>query len=380
MFFKDIIGQDEIKKRLIKSAIDGRVSHAQLLLGPEGCGNLALAIAFAQYLNCESPQETDSCGQCSSCTKAHKLIHPDIHFSYPIISKKTEGKTLSTSYINEWRSAIQNNPYLNTNQWFKAIDAENKQGNIPIAECNDILKKLSLKAFESRNKILLMWMPEYLGPAGNVLLKILEEPPENTYFLLVSENQDAIINTILSRLQLLKLNRLQEDQITEALVNGQDINNEEAARISRLVSGNYNEALHMCDYIENNNEKLLLEWVDNCMNNRGESQMDWIEEFAIIGRENQKNFLKYALHFFRECMVIKYGGLKDLRMEVKERELAAHLAQTLSIDQIDKIYNLLNRSTYYIERNAHPKITLLQMSIQISKIFQNKEVILADSY
>ena len=214
MQFKEVIGQQKVKDYLLKSAQSDQVSHAQLFLGPEGCGNLALAIAYAQYLQCRNKGATDACGKCSSCIKANKLIHPDIHFSYPTVGSKAK----STDFLKEWRDAVEQQPYMNVYQWLQHIKAENKQGNITREECEAIIRKLSLRAYESTYKVLIVWMPEYLGKEGNRLLKLIEEPPVNTVFLLVAENANLILNTILSRTQQLRIHRLSDAAIKEALV------------------------------------------------------------------------------------------------------------------------------------------------------------------
>ena len=214
MQFSDIIGQAAVKQHLIHTASDDRIAHAQLFWGNEGSGNLPLAIAYAQFVLCENKQATDSCGTCKACVKAQKLIHPDLHFSYPTVG----AKALSTELLPQWRKALQQQSYLTINQWLALLGGENKQGNITAAECLDISKKLSLKAFESDYKILILWLPEYLGKEGNRLLKLIEEPPEKTLFLLVANNQELILNTILSRCQLVKINPLDDADYYRAII------------------------------------------------------------------------------------------------------------------------------------------------------------------
>jgi DNA polymerase-3 subunit delta' len=211
MQFKQIVGQDAIKQRLITSVKENRVSHAQLFLGPGGSGSLPLAVAYAQYLSCENKLEDDSCGECSSCRKYQKLMHPDLHFSYPFFAKHKDDTAIT--FIEQWRDAFIANPYLSLDTWRGYLDAENKQANINIAECHQIIKKLSFKPFESAYKILILWLPEYLDKEGNALLKIIEEPQPNTLFILVAQNQDQILNTILSRTQLIKIPPLGYEEI-----------------------------------------------------------------------------------------------------------------------------------------------------------------------
>src|ERR1700744_5430086 len=243
MQFKHIAGQAAVKQRLINSVNENRVSHAQLFLGPEGSGSLALAVAYAQYLCCEDKQPDDSCGECSSCRKYQKLMHPDLHFSYPFFAKHKEDNALT--FIEQWRGAFLANPYLDFDAWRGYLDAENKQANINIAECHQIIKKLSFKPFESQYKVLILWLPEYLDKEGNALLKIIEEPQPNTLFLLVAQNQDLILNTILSRTQLVKIPALSYEEIKETLIAQHNQTEEAAAEIAYLANGNLSEALTM---------------------------------------------------------------------------------------------------------------------------------------
>src|ERR1700743_2697193 len=243
MQFKPIIGQEAVKQRLIGTVKDNRVSHAQLFLGPEGSGSLALAVAYAQYLSCENRHPDYSCGECSSCHKYQKLIHPDLHFSYPFFAKDKNDTALT--FMEQWRDALLANPYLGLDTWRGYLDAENKQANINIAECHQIIKKLSLKPFESDYKIMILWLPEYLDKEGNALLKIIEEPQPNTLFLLVAQNQDQILNTILSRTQLIKIPALGYDEIREFLIHQHKQTEDAASEIAYLSNGNLTDALAM---------------------------------------------------------------------------------------------------------------------------------------
>lgn len=217
MLFSEVIGQESVKAQLKQMASGGRLPHALLFLGPQGSGKLSLAMALAQYLLCENPGADDACGQCNQCNKAGKLIHPDLHFSYPTIGTKA----ISDHFLVNWRQAMADNPYLDVNQWLQGIGAENKQGNITKEECVNIIKKLSLKTFENNYKVLIMWLPEFLGKEGNRLLKVIEEPPESTIFILVAEDQELILNTILSRCQIVNIKALSDEEVTEGLVQQQ---------------------------------------------------------------------------------------------------------------------------------------------------------------
>src|SRR5476651_2423071 len=248
MQFSTIIGQHDIKQRLINTVSDNRVSHAQLFLGPEGSGSLALAVAYAQYLSCEDKLPDDSCGVCSSCRKYQKLVHPDLHFSFPSFGT---AKETASDFIEEWRRAFLENPALSLDIWRSYLDAGNKQANINIADCHQIIKRLSLKPFESAYKVLILWLPEFLDKQGNSLLKIIEEPQPNTLFLLVAQNQDQILSTILSRTQLIKIPALGYEDIKEHLITHHHQTEHAAAEIAYLSNGNLTDALVMLQQ-ENN--------------------------------------------------------------------------------------------------------------------------------
>lgn len=239
MQFKNVIGQQSAKTQLLRIATSGRLPHAMMLIGTPGSGDLPLSLAFAQYALCENPGEDDSCGACSHCLKTSKLIHPDLHFSFPTVG----AEVTSDALLTEWRAAIAENPYQDINQWLQRIGTENKQGNINKKECVNIVQKLSLKNFEGRYKILLMWLPEYLGKEGNRLLKIIEEPPENTLIILIAQNQELILNTILSRCQLVRIVPLTDEKVEEGLISTLGIPVERARSIAQLADGDFNEAL-----------------------------------------------------------------------------------------------------------------------------------------
>ena len=245
-------------------ADSGRMPHAMLLLGPQGCGALGLALAYVQYVLCRHKEGGESCGKCSDCTKAIKFIHPDIHFSYPVIkSEKQKDPPISTQYLKEWRMMLGDNVYMDVNQWLEKLGGENKQGNITARECVEIVKKLSLKTFEASHKVVVMWLPEYLGNEGNRLLKLIEEPPDDTLFVLVAENQERILNTILSRCQLIQINGLTDEEISSGLLD-RGVPKEDAMAVAHLADGDLNEALRLASNEENDNAGLFLNWMRSC--------------------------------------------------------------------------------------------------------------------
>ncbi len=381
-----------------------RLSHALLFLGKEGSGGLAMALAFTQFLVCEkaggrktgdaaagpslfdafeAPTQpsaeldaTDACGQCPACLKAAKLIHPDIHFSYPVIPKKSGDKPVSTDYITEWRAFVEKYPYGNLYDWLQFIDAENKQGNITAHECNDIIRKMSLKSFEAPYKILLMWMPEMLGKEGNKLLKLIEEPPPHTIFILVAENDALILPTILSRTQLVKLPPLQPNDIEAALEGREGTAVQKAAQIAAVADGNYHEALQQLQHSEDDWEVLLRDWLNSIVRTGPAAQVKWIDETSKIGREKQKQFIKYFIHLLEQAIRIQVIGKPA--QEDSSADFARRLNKLCHIAQMEAIIQELNQASYHIERNANAKILFHALTIRLYHIISNKSVILVN--
>jgi DNA polymerase-3 subunit delta' len=377
MQFKDIIGQQAIKQRLIASVKENRVSHAQLFLGPEGSGSLPLAVAYAQYLCCEDKQPGDSCGICSSCRKYQKLMHPDLHFSYPAFGSPKE---TSIDFIEPWRNAFTDNPYLNLDVWRSYLDAGNKQANINIAECHQILKKLSFKPFESAYKILILWLPEYLDKQGNALLKVIEEPQPNTLFLLVAQNQDQILNTILSRTQLVKIPCLNYEDIKQAMIAQHNQTEAAASEIAYLSNGNMTEALGMLLHDTKNYHGLFVQWLRLCFANKGLEVLAFVDQASKMGRENQKNFIRYGISFIRECCLLRSGAEKLVKLPDGEMETAKKMAGVINVTEAQIIIEELEKAHYHIERNANPKILFLDVSLQIIKVLHLKIVPTGNHY
>ncbi len=369
MQFKDIIGHYTLKAHLAHTVKDNRVSHAQLFLGPEGSGSLALAVAYAQYINCEQKSENDSCGTCSSCRKYQKLIHPDLHFSYPFFASGE--KDVTTTYLEEWRTAFLDNPYMGLDYWRHQLEAGNKQANINIAEAHDIIKKLSLKAFESEYKVLVMWLPEYLNTQGNALLKLIEEPPEKTLFLLVSENQDRILNTIISRTQLVKIPKLSHHDIKQYLTEEKAISEERANEIAFIADGNVQMAIDLLEENTNPYFDLLIHWLRFVVTDSGLNIIRFCEEdFPKLGRENQKNFLLYAINVFRQVLLIQTGLSQLVLLQGEELDFVQKFGDNFKREQLEAAIDLLEKTHYKVERNANPKILFLDLSLQLVLIFK----------
>ena len=412
MPFSQGIGQSAVKQQLAELLQHNRLSHALLFLGKEGSGALPLALAFAQYVVCEkaNPKKaltapgpslfgddpsfakateddltsdnrhltTDSCGVCPACLKAQQLVHPDIHFSYPTVTKKAGEKPIATDFITEWRDFIRLNPYGNLFDWIEMIkEKENSQGKITARECDEIIKKLSLKSFESEYKILVMWMPEELDKEGNKLLKIIEEPPPNTLFILVAENEELVLPTILSRCQLVKVPALGDDEIEEALVSRNKTEPAIARQVAGVSEGNYREALQLVQHAEEDWQGLLREWLNAILKSGPVAQAKWVEDISRLGREKQKQFLRYFNHLLEQAIHYRIRG-EALNIGEKEKDFAVRLNRIAGIEQQQAIIEELDRASYYIERNAHGKMLFHALTIKLYHIIQDKVVFLME--
>lgn len=403
MQFSQVIGQQDLKAQLAHMIQQNRLSHALLFLGKEGSGGLPMALAFAQYITCEKnplqasrkkvtpaismigedaePEAetafTDACGICSACTKAAKMIHPDIHYCYPVIPRKPGDKPISTDYITEWRNFVSNNPYGNSFDWLQSINAENKQGNITSEECGDIIHKISLKSFESAYKILIIWMPEFFGKNGNKLLKLIEEPPPDSLFILVAENDALVLPTILSRTQLIKIPVLYPQDIQIALQQRENIDLQKAIQIAAIAEGNYHEALQQLQHADDNWEALLRGWLNSILKTGPAAQVKWVEEAAKLGREKQKQFLKYFTHLLEQAIRLKVSpnGLNE-NTPTAYVDFANRINKICDVSQQEAIAEELDKAAYYIERNANAKILFHALSIRLYHIISNKSLIL----
>jgi len=398
MQFSDIIGQQELKKELPELMQDNRLAHALLFLGKEGNGALPLALAFAQFVVCEkvngkkadpgpslfgdpepsttSIRQTDACGVCPSCIKAKQYVHPDIHFSYPVVTKKAGSPPISTDYITEWREFITQYPYGNVYDWLQFIGAENKQGNITAHECNDIIRKLNLKSFESEYKVLVMWLPEYLGNEGNKLLKLIEEPPANTLFILVAENESLILQTILSRCQLVKVPMLEPAEIEQALVTRNNTDPGIARQVAGVSEGNYREALQLLQHADEDWQSLLRDWLNAVMKTGPVAQVKWVDEMSKLGREKQKQFLRYFNHLLEQSVRLRVlGEAAAAQIGEKDRDFAIRLNKITGIEQQQAIIEELDNAAYYIERNANAKMLFHALTIKLYHIIQDKIVL-----
>jgi DNA polymerase-3 subunit delta' len=368
MLFQEVIGQNALKEQLIQSVFENRVSHAQLFLGPEGSGSFALALAYSQFISCTERTKTDSCGNCASCRKYTKLIHPDLHFSYPFF--RGGEKEDSMADLGEWRDLVLSNPYFNLDEWRLRLDAQNKQPNINKAECLNILHRLSLKAFESEYKTMIIWLPEYLKNEGNRLLKTLEEPANKTLIILVAQNQDQILNTIISRTQLVKIPALKNEDIVRYLTDNKDISDAQASRIAYLSDGNMQAALNLLKEDDHDDFRNFTGWMRMTFADKGAQIIDFVDEISKLGRENQKNMLRYGVQLIRECVMMLSGAESLVHLPSAELDFVKNFSKQLDLAKCEALVNELEKAHYHIERNANPKILFLDVSLQFVKILK----------
>ncbi len=378
MLFSDIIGQQDIKKRLIRTVTEQRIPHAQLFRGTEGVGKLGLAIAYAQYICCENRGEHDSCGTCPSCVKYRKLAHPDLHFVFPVIKPANRSSVVCDDFIAEFRTQVLKSPYFGVNEWYAEISGDAKQGLIYANESEEILRKLSLKTYESEYKVMIIWLPEKMNiTCANKLLKILEEPPEKTVFLMVSNEPDQIISTILSRTQHLNVPKLTEAEIVEKLMTDKPgLGQVDAINTARIANGSYLAAtaiLNDDDENKVNFERFVmimrLAWqVGNKKDHASlKTLRKWADEMAAssLGREKQKGFLNYAQHMTRENFIrnLQENGLNY--MTSYEADFSQRFSPFINERNVEDIMNEFALAEKHIEQNVNAKMVFFDLTLKI---------------
>lgn len=375
MRFSEVIGQDEIKEKLLQAYHSNRISHAYLFYGQAGIGKLALALSFAQFLSCEHKTQDDSCGICSSCVKYQKLVHPDLHFVFPIVSIPNK-KSISDNFISQWREQIlQTSAYMSYNEWITSISAESKQGNIYAEESNEILRKLNLKSYESQYKIMIIWLPEKMNIAcSNKLLKILEEPPQETIFILVTNNREEVLPTIVSRTQPVKILGIETDKLKTYLESKYNIEPEIAEDISIISNGSYSEAKEQILASEDNRYNLnqFIDFMKICYTRDNIEAIKWSAEIAKIGREKQKFFLYYSLIMIRENFVLNFNEQKILQMTKEEMKFAVKFSKLINVNNVSELTEEFNLAYQHIERNGSAKIIFTDLAFKIMELIRKK--------
>lgn len=373
MLFDEIKGLDETKQKLIEAVNRDHVAHAQLFLGRSGSPNLPMALAYATYLNCSDRQPHDACGKCLSCVKMNKYIHPDFHFAFPVSSTKSVAAkdAVSRNFLKEWRRFLLKNPYGNATDWSIAFGGENKQLNISRAESREIIRSLSLKAFEAKYKVMLIWLPEFMHvTSANAILKILEEPSDNTVFLLVSNDSERLLTTILSRTQIVKIRTFSDPELKTILEIMHGIDEKSANQVVRLSDGNINSALSLLSEIESDSQKIFGEWMRHCYMHDFSSLVDSSDIFQKMTKEEQKALLLYGLQMMRETLVSSVGVEKIVRIQGEEKIFVDNFDKVMSFGKTERIIDLLNTEYFHLERNANAKILFLDLSLRIAQILR----------
>ena len=374
MFFKDVIGQEEAKQRLIREAKEGKIAHARLFCGPEGIGKLPLAIAYARYLSCNNPGEKDACGICPSCVKFNKLAHPDLHFVFPVIKKKSKD-TVSDDFITEWRELLSQTPYFNLNIWLEEMGAENQQAQIYVKESDEIIRKLSLKSSQGGYKIMIIWLPEKMNvECSNKLLKLLEEPPSQTIFLLVSEEPDMLLTTIQSRTQRFALYGIEEKYITERLQSQYGLQEKDAISIGHRSEGNFLKALESIHLNEEN--KLFFDLFVSLMRlsyqRKIREMKQWSETLAAMGREKQKHFLSYCQRLVRENFISNFQDPSLNFMNEEEQNFSKRFAPYINEKNVMGIMDELSEAQRHIEQNVNARMVFFDFSLKMIVLLVQK--------
>lgn len=370
MLFSEVTGQVQIKGKLIDEVRNNKVSHAQLLLGKPGFGGLPLALAFSQYVFCKDRQPNDSCGKCASCLKMQKLQHPDLHFVFPTV--QSISKT-SSPLLADWREQIQDFPYFNLNDWSEKIDPKSRKPIISVHESDEIIKKLSLHSYEGGYKVMIIWMPEEMNTSSaNKLLKILEEPPERTLFLLVGEDQERLLQTIISRTQIIRIPRVAFEDIRQYLLdNGADGTSAES--IAGRADGDLRTAAHELkeNTAQDDQRELFIQMMRVCYKKNVIDMISWAEDAASLGKERQKQFLNYAIHMFRQSILKNYTDDQLTRVSGEEDKFLTNFAKFITGNNIQDFSSSFNDAVYHIDRNANPKILFTQLCFQVMRYIHN---------
>ncbi len=370
MQFSDIVGQDAVQQLLLRAVQTNHLAHALLFDGPTGSANLALALALAQYVNCEDKQATDSCGRCASCVKMQKLVHPDLHLVFPV-ANLAKGKT-SEAYLTDFRKFLLEQPYRTLPDWLETIGADNKQGNISAEEARSILQKLSLKAYEGPYKIMLIWLPELMNvSSANALLKVLEEPPAKTLFLLVTNQADKLLITILSRTQRVGVPAFTDDAIATHLRQHLNLDETTARRIAYLADGNLAEALRLRTQEGTDDEHAwFAEWMRDCYRQDLAKLVKQADQFDGFSKEKQKGLFDYSIRLCRDLFLWQQGAGALLRLPDDEMAFVKNFARVLTTAHVERIVADLNQATYHIERNARAKMVMLDLSLTFTRLIK----------
>ena len=377
MQFKDVIGQEAVKEKLRLSVRENRVPHAQLFLGPAGSGKLPLALAYAQYILCPNRSETDSCGVCPTCQKISKLTHPDLHFVVPTTTTKSvKSNPESDLFMNEWREyVLQKAGYVDASSWYDFLEVENKQGYISVRDAASLLRKLSFKAYEGEYKIAIIWMAEKMRTdTANKLLKLLEEPPEKTLFILIAEDQEELLATIRSRTSLVKIPRIEQNDLAPALVQRLGCSDQEAKDAAMVSEGNWITACQNVRDAEDQKYyfRTFQQWMRYCFKAAINELIDFSNNIKTIGRERQKQLLEYGLGIVRNALLFNNNLASLVMLPEEEKKFNAGFAPFVNKANMIQIADLLEEASRQIERNGYAPLIFLDCSFKMTKLLRMK--------
>lgn len=381
MYFKDVVGQASLRRQLIQNVLNNRISHAQLFLGHEGVGKLALALAYSRYLHCTNRGPEDACGTCPSCIKFNKLEHPDLYFYFPNAKVKEietadengEKKPRSKLFLRQWRELLLDSPYFSYNDWLEKLGIQNQQVLINVEDSKDLIHDLSLKTFQSQYKIVIIWLIEkFNDTAATKLLKTLEEPPPDTVLLLISQNSDDIIKTLLSRTQLIKVPLISDYDIEDYLITRYKCSSSQARHIAFMAEGSFCRAreLYEGNHDQQADMAMFRDWMRFCYQKKAKEIMAWVEKFSKLGREKQKSFLQFGLGVFRQCLLQNFHARQALRLDKEQHEFIEKFSPFVNHHNALDIINAFNQAISHVERNANPKILFTDLSFNLSRLLR----------
>jgi DNA polymerase III subunit delta' len=377
MLFSSIPGLEEVKEKIIQAVKNNHLAHALLFHGPEGSANLQMALALATYTLCQNPGETDSCGTCASCQKMSRLVHPDMNFVFPLVGESKDGdedenKGKKLDFPASFRSFAIESPYGNVSDWIYKNNFEKKQLNISKAAAKQVIKTLSLKSFEGGYKIMLIWSPEYLNQqSANSLLKILEEPPAKTLFLLVTSHPEQLLTTILSRTQKVMIRAFSDEEVMQHLIQKHHLTRETAIQIAPLADGNMRDAENMVNKVEDEFTRLVRDWFRSCYSVNINEMLEFVEKFSSKDKEAQKSLLLSGINVIREVMLDKSQVVEMMRSLESDREFIHNLGvHVLDEEKLVAIYQALNETHYHLERNGNVRILFADLSFRLARIMR----------
>ena len=372
MNFKKVVGQQKIIAQLQNFVIKDRIPHAIMFETKEGRGGLPLALAVANLLQCTDVKDNDACGECDNCQKSHQLIHPDIHFSFPVIKagSKKRADSFSNDFLEPWRTMVTENLYFSYQNWLEAIGAEKTAANINVKECNEIIKKLSLRAFSGAKKVLIMWLPEFLGKEGNRLLKLIEEPTDDTIIIFITHNGSKILNTIHSRCQILRIPLIDDDSLGADIAENFNISGSELANVVNLAEGNLVSAKEMAEGIDSNLSEEVISWLLRNYEFKIEELANWIDNFARETKEYQKQFFRFTNYISRSVLKRQISSNDTAETSGPRGTNFEKLVKILTLDKVEALEQIADESIDEIDRNISVKIMMMAASLKVSKLLR----------